>query len=130
MPVFTGRMPFLPPNQQRQSTEGRHYTTIRNVVQCGYAWSLNEGWYLWTTTVHATNQNLAPRQTCVSSWLSMSPWHPPNTMTSPSLTAVAVCHSRGGSSVTPRSYHCSDSVSNSHRSAATTDTHPFNGPLF
>ena len=28
---FTGRMPFLPPNQQRQSTEGikaqRHYTT-------------------------------------------------------------------------------------------------------
>jgi len=21
-PVFTGRMPFLPPNQQRQSTEG------------------------------------------------------------------------------------------------------------
>ena len=23
---FTGRMPFLPPNQQRQSTEGRSYT--------------------------------------------------------------------------------------------------------
>jgi len=22
--VFTGRMPFLPPNQQRQSTEGSH----------------------------------------------------------------------------------------------------------
>jgi len=22
--VFTGRMPFLPPNQQRQSTEGMH----------------------------------------------------------------------------------------------------------
>jgi len=22
--VFTGRMPFLPPNQQRQSTEGRY----------------------------------------------------------------------------------------------------------
>jgi len=21
---FTGRMPFLPPNQQRQSTEGKH----------------------------------------------------------------------------------------------------------
>ena len=20
-------------------------------AQCGYAWSLNEGWYLWTTTV-------------------------------------------------------------------------------
>jgi len=22
---FTGRMPFLPPNQQRQSTEGKYY---------------------------------------------------------------------------------------------------------
>jgi len=28
---FTGRMPFLPPNRQRQSTEGNqdHYTTLR-----------------------------------------------------------------------------------------------------
>jgi len=25
---FTGRMPFLPPNQQRQSTEGRYLTTL------------------------------------------------------------------------------------------------------
>jgi len=25
--VFTGRMPFLPPNQQRQSTEGKMYAT-------------------------------------------------------------------------------------------------------
>jgi len=24
---FTGRMPFLPPNQQRQSTEGNHKLT-------------------------------------------------------------------------------------------------------
>jgi len=24
--VFTGRMPFLPPNQQRQSTEGKQKT--------------------------------------------------------------------------------------------------------
>jgi len=23
---FTGRMPFLPPNQQRQSTEGHYFT--------------------------------------------------------------------------------------------------------
>jgi len=28
--VFTGRMPFLPPNQQRQSTEGN--TTTSNTV--------------------------------------------------------------------------------------------------
>jgi len=26
--VFTGRMPFLPPNQQRQSTEGKHKTDV------------------------------------------------------------------------------------------------------
>ena len=26
--VFTGRMPFLPPNQQHQSTEGIHYQII------------------------------------------------------------------------------------------------------
>jgi len=26
--VFTGRMPFLPPNQQRQSTEGKRKTDI------------------------------------------------------------------------------------------------------
>jgi len=29
---FTGRMPFLPPNQQRQSTEG----TMRYVMRYGY----------------------------------------------------------------------------------------------
>ena len=27
-PFFTGRMPFLPPNQQCQSTEGNYLTTI------------------------------------------------------------------------------------------------------
>ena len=25
---FTGRMPFLPPNQQRQSTEGQYYVSV------------------------------------------------------------------------------------------------------
>jgi len=29
--VFAGRMPFLPPNQQRQSTEG-HFTVCRNMI--------------------------------------------------------------------------------------------------
>ena len=28
--VFTGRMPFLPPNQQRQSTEGKGYHRLHN----------------------------------------------------------------------------------------------------
>jgi len=27
---FTGRMPFLPPNQQRQSTEGTWYACLHN----------------------------------------------------------------------------------------------------
>jgi len=33
---FTGRMPFLPPNQQRQSTEGNHLPLFvsHNSVQC------------------------------------------------------------------------------------------------
>ena len=31
--VFTGRMPFLPPNQQRQSTEGIEFDTVSR-VQC------------------------------------------------------------------------------------------------
>ena len=32
---FTGRMPFLPPYQQRQSTEGLMYTG--NLLEIGYA---------------------------------------------------------------------------------------------
>ena len=30
--VFTGRMPFLPPNQQRQSTEGNNLDTSKLVI--------------------------------------------------------------------------------------------------
>ena len=30
--VFTGRMPFLPPNQQRQSTEGISWVTEKNLT--------------------------------------------------------------------------------------------------
>jgi len=29
---FTGRMPFLPPNQQRRSTEGSHHQTAKLVA--------------------------------------------------------------------------------------------------
>ena len=32
--VFTGRMPFLPPNQQRQSTEGKDIHTNYIVLRC------------------------------------------------------------------------------------------------
>ena len=31
--VFTGRMPFLPPNQQRQSTEGTLETSEQNNIK-------------------------------------------------------------------------------------------------
>jgi len=32
---FTGRMPFLPPNQQRQSTEGNNLGSGNNLVITG-----------------------------------------------------------------------------------------------
>jgi len=32
---FTGRMPFLPPNQQRQSTEGRSVTITGRIIRHG-----------------------------------------------------------------------------------------------
>jgi len=32
--VFTGRMPFLPPSQQRQSTEGYNTTTLHINTAC------------------------------------------------------------------------------------------------
>jgi len=31
---FTGRMPFLPPNQQRQCTEGTHYKALLYLRDC------------------------------------------------------------------------------------------------
>ena len=34
--VFTGRMPFLPPNQQRQSTEGIQYYSTTNTRNIKY----------------------------------------------------------------------------------------------
>ena len=53
--VFTGRMPFLPPNQQRQSTEG-----ILNATSCHYSlmlfclmnilllvWQRADYYYIW-----------------------------------------------------------------------------------
>ena len=52
--VFTGRMPFLPPNQQRQSTEGtvlQIYSDInqkfkwRNQIEC-YGWKKLHFWQL------------------------------------------------------------------------------------
>ena len=30
--IFTGRMPFLPPNQQRQSTEGNIVTSRNELI--------------------------------------------------------------------------------------------------
>jgi len=32
--LFTGRMPFLPPNQQRQSTEGKLEQASKFIVSC------------------------------------------------------------------------------------------------
>ena len=45
--VFTGRMPFLPPNQQRQSTEGNttiftHHLTDQLTSQCHWIWKIGK----------------------------------------------------------------------------------------
>ena len=37
--VFTGRMPFLPPSQQHQSTEGCHLTEQVNIIYTRAQWS-------------------------------------------------------------------------------------------
>jgi len=34
--VFTGRMPYLPPNQQRQSTEGNRANTKTKIRELGH----------------------------------------------------------------------------------------------
>jgi len=52
--VFTGRMPFLPPNQQRQSSEGKisllyHYKKIQR------AWSISYGCSTMSTEVGSSN---------------------------------------------------------------------------
>jgi len=44
--VFTGRMPFLPPNQQRQSTEGTthkytHLDKIADLIACNLNLDIN-----------------------------------------------------------------------------------------
>jgi len=36
--VFTGRMPFLPPNQQRQSTEGAWKKYMENLMNDENEW--------------------------------------------------------------------------------------------
>jgi len=36
--LFTGRMPFLPPSQQRQSTEGTHYYFIELIILLLSSW--------------------------------------------------------------------------------------------
>ena len=41
---FTGRMPFLPPNQQRQSTEGKQVRLV-NTWKCAFCHQ-NKLWYI------------------------------------------------------------------------------------
>ena len=49
---FTGRMPFLPPNQQRQSTEGNFLVYI-------YIWKKNHQ-FLWSIKRDAHKRKLVP----------------------------------------------------------------------
>ena len=53
-PFFTGRMPFLPPNQQCQSTEGT--VLCNSVVKKLYRWFTNLNWILdWWVYWQANN---------------------------------------------------------------------------
>ena len=51
---FTDRMPFLPPNQQRQSTEGTDFKTLKspNLSLANVHILLLSLWYWWVQTVH------------------------------------------------------------------------------
>ena len=48
---FTGRMPFLPPNQQRQSTEGTQYNTEINSISIKY--SQNDDFHKYLAKINA-----------------------------------------------------------------------------
>jgi len=50
--VFTGRMPFLPPNQQRQSTEGKTLKakTVHKITEYLTLWLLPSLWSIYHST--------------------------------------------------------------------------------
>ena len=64
---FTGRMPFLPPNQQRQSTEGRAMQCHLPTISGGWDTRRHDGVYLATDTKlhfctgHHTRHKRSPR---------------------------------------------------------------------
>jgi len=52
---FTGRMPFLPPNQQRQSTEGKNYKRkIKNKFNTYITQLYKQNWLQFLFVVKAT----------------------------------------------------------------------------
>ena len=84
---FTGRMPFLPPNQQCQSTEG--ITNVKNVKTVGQS-NLTKG---TVTVAHTTfivfirRHHYAPYKV---SWAHASPSHPQKTTSQLVQTVFAV----------------------------------------
>ena len=57
---FTGRMPFLPPNQQRQGTEGtwKAHNCLKIKPTSWVLWSFN--WRLKTTFLHQASNGVTP----------------------------------------------------------------------
>ena len=56
--LFTGRMPFLPPNQQRQSTEGKvKHSTFKNITTQHYACASKTIWYPFSMNSKQNTQN-------------------------------------------------------------------------
>jgi len=79
---FTGRMPFLPPNQQRQSTEG--ICPLMNKVEninCGLVWACVRitpkisPFALWDLGHHLTHGYLGPQKSTLqtASWSIQPP---------------------------------------------------------
>ena len=71
---FTGRMPFLPPNQQRQSTEGRladKYNQSASLVDTSVLWSL----YVCLSQLWAVLKRLN-RSKCRFWHMTWGPWEP------------------------------------------------------
>ena len=49
---FTGRMPFLPPDQQRQSTEGKGYCYCSSLLLLSRCWCRRVCASTWSRTVY------------------------------------------------------------------------------
>ena len=74
-PVFTGRMPFLSPKQQCQSTEGKNIT-FRGLAYPKLTWGLPTLSSLYCADVPLSNYSLTHSLTQLCPWTTNSSWLP------------------------------------------------------